>query len=236
MKDIPQGFPLGIKFNDDELINGMDVSSLIQITHCYHGGNYVVGHDTLYCNKPHYHIHFRAVKETSKNAMSTFRSNVIKKKFPHISNAFRFYTGQDLNDVDPNLWLAYAIKETQVAISGYSITDDIKVQAKSQLEIKRLKNIHSQKKANEQKEKTEFKTEMFNYVKDRYLGYCKDEELDVDKYGLNLTVIRRLLIKFLVEKDRFGSLKKHYIQAYTLEYLAKNGGYTEKDIEIYLGF
>lgn len=236
MKDIPVGFPLGIKVNAEELINGMDLSSIVQLTEVYHGGKYVIGYDTQYCEKPHYHIHFRAVKETSQNAMKTFRSNVIKKKFPHISRAFRLYAGQDLKDVNPDLWFAYCIKETQVEVSGYSITDDIKIQAKTQLEIKKLKNVHSQKKALEQKEKTEFKTDMFNYVRDSYVEYCKEEELDCDQYGLNKTAIRRLLIKYLVNHDRYGSLKKHYIQAYTLEYLAKNGGFTEKDIEIYLGF
>jgi len=235
-KNIKKGFPLGIKINEEELINGLSIDELIRLTECYHGNNYVVGKDTQFCQKPHYHIHFFSVKDTSLGAMKTFRSNVIKKNFSHISKSFRFYSGQDLENVDPNLWLAYCIKETQVKVSGHSITDEILILAKSQFQVKQMKDVHSQKKKIEQKEKMDFKQQMFEYVKANYTKYCKENDYE-DKYGnVCITAVRRLIIKYLREQDKYGSIVKFRIQQYTLEYLGKYCNYSEKDIDLFLGF
>lgn len=236
-KNIKKGFPLGIKVNDEDLIEGLTLEALIEITKVYHGDHYVIGHDTLYCQKPHYHIHFYSVKDTSVGAMKTFRSNVIKKKFPHISKSFRFYTGQDLEGVNPALWLAYCIKENLVSNSMLEITDEIRIQAKAQLQVKQLKDVHSQKKAIEQKEKQDFKEKMLEYVRHNYLDYIKQYPELETKYGnISPTVVRRLIIKHLVQENKFGSIKKHILQQYVLEYLVKNGEFTEADIEKFIGF
>lgn len=69
---IPKGFPLGIKVNQDELKEGLTLDKIIDLTKVYHGNHYVIGYDTLYVEKPHYHIHFLSAKETSENAMNFF--------------------------------------------------------------------------------------------------------------------------------------------------------------------
>lgn len=232
-KSIKKGFPMGIKVNDEELITDTMLDEIIELTECYHGGHYIIGHDTQYCQKPHHHIHWFAVKDTSEGAMKTFRSDKIKKKFPHISRSFRFYVGQDLPDAKPQLWLAYAIKETQVKVSGFSITDDILIGAKSQFEIKQMKQVHSQKKANEQKEKQDFKQKMLSYVFDNYMIYAKElKQEDLSEY--KMSIVRRLLLKFLMLEGKFGSMKKHFVQQYYLEFMIMYGGWDESDLEKFI--
>lgn len=239
-KDIKKGFPLGIKINVEEVISDTMIDELIALTKCYHDDKYVIGLDTLYCTKPHYHIHFYAAKDTTADAMKTFRSEKIKKNFPHISRSFRFYTGKDYTDVDPQLWIAYCIKEKLVKTSGHSITDEVKIQAASQLQVKQMKNVHSQKKSIDEKEKKDFKEKMLEYVFQNYTAYVKDNNLDGKKsasYGETcITAVRRLLIKYLRDEGKFGSLKKHFIQQYILEYCCKYSNFDEKDIETFLGF
>lgn len=236
-KDIPKGFPLGFKINEDELTNGLTIDKLIELTKCYHGDKYVVGKDTLYCDKTHYHIHFYSNKNTTKDAMKTFRTNKIKKEFPHIGKSFRFYTGQDLKDVNPELWLAYCIKETQVKVSGFSITDDILIQAKAQLQVKQLKNVHSQKKALDDKAKKDFKTQMLEYVRDKYSDFVKTgflKDAGFDNGVFQPRPVRALLIRYLKEQAKYGSLKKHFLDAYVLEFMCVYANWGEQEIEMYI--
>lgn len=135
IKEIVVGTPMGIKVNESELVNGLSLETLVEMTSCYHGGKVIIGKDTQFCEQPHYHIHWFSVKETSEGAIKTFRSNVIKKSYPHVSKSFRIYTGQQLDSADSNMWLGYCIKETLVR-SDYAITEEIKVCASSQLQLK----------------------------------------------------------------------------------------------------
>lgn len=234
-KNVKVGFPMGLKVNDDELINGLTLEELVDILTTYHGGSYVIGHDTKYCQKPHYHIHFFSVKDTSDGAMKTFRSDKIKKKFPHISKALRFYTGQDLKDANPNSWIGYAIKETQIKVSGLTITDEILIEAKTQLNIKMLKDIHSQKKEIEDKEKKDFRTKIMTYIRDKYNDYVREKFPDDFKSGIfEYRYVRLLLIKFLREEGKYGTLKKHYLDQYALQFMCEYDNWTEVDIEKFI--
>lgn len=214
-KKLPIGFPLGIKVNEEDLIHGMTVDSLIQLTKCYHGDTYVVGYDTLYVEKPHYHIHWFSVKETTEGAMKTFRSNVIKKKYPHISKSFRFYAGQDLPTADPGNWLAYCVKEKQIKVNNIEINDDILIQAKAHLEIKKLKKVHSEKKATEQKEKQDFKDKMFDYVSKNMPDY---QSIGTEFYCNEQMAFEVTCIAYLMELKKCGSMKKLFLGQYYLEY------------------
>lgn len=228
IKDVKLGDPMGIKVNDSELINGMTIQSLIELCQTYHGGKVIVGHDTLYCQQPHYHIHWFSVKETSEGAMKTFRSNVIKKKFPHISKSFRFYTGQDLPSAEKDIWLAYAIKETLVS-SDYSITEEIKVLAKSRFQIKQMKSVASEKKANDDKEKKDFREKMILSIKEDFEMYVPSgphQFNDFDK-------IKLLIIRYL-KQHRPTSLRRGIIDAYVIPCCIEIFGWDETQIYKYL--
>lgn len=214
-KKIPVGFPMGIKVNKEELINGLTITELIKLTECYHGGVCVVGYDTLYVEKPHYHIHWFSNKETTEGAMKTFRSNVIKKKYPHISKSFRFYTGQDLPSAEKDNWLAYCIKETLIEANNIEVTDKMKVEAKAHLELKKLKKVHSEKKVAEQKQKQDFKDQMFEYVMKNMPDY---QSVGTQYYGNEQMAFEVTCISFLILKAKYGSMKKIFLNQYYLEY------------------
>lgn len=226
MKDVPKGFPMGFKFNVEDNI---DIDKLLEISKTYHGDKYVIGRDDNYCDKQHYHIHFFCVKETSEGAMKTFRSNTIKKTFPNIGKSFRFYTGKDLPSADPNMWLGYAIKENLIKVSGLEITDDIVVTAKSQLQIKQMKKVKSEEIKVKDKEKKEFKDKMFEYVNKEVPYYAVGDLLD--KYDRPTEIAYKLLIvKYLKEQEKYGSMRRCFIDQYYLEYCCRYLEYTEKDI------
>lgn len=216
-KDIPIGFPMGIKINLFDLKEGLSLEKLIELTNSYHGGFYVIGYDTLYVEEPHYHVHWFAVKETSSGALKTFRTNVIKKSYPHISKSFRIYSGQDIPSAEPFRWISYCIKETCIKSEGIEITEEIQVQAKADLEIKKLKKVRSEKKTIEEKEKKDFKEKMFQFVlmnapdyQDKYGEFYGDEE----------TAVKVTIVQFLMDVNKFGSIKEHFLHQYYLEYKA----------------
>jgi hypothetical protein len=227
---IPIGFPLGIKVNQDELTEGLTLEKVIELTKVYHGNHYVIGYDTLYVEKPHYHIHFLSAKETSVNAMKTFRSNVIKKTFPHISKSFRFYTGQDLPSANVSNWFAYALKEQTQLISNIEVTEQMIIEAKSHLEVKKLKKIHSEKKSNDIKEKKEFKDKMYDYIKKTISNY--DDKGD-EYYGNEHLAFDVSCIKFLMDNEKYGSMKKLFLRQYYLEWKIKHSANRWTEIDIY---
>lgn len=214
----PIGSPMGIKVNDESLVNGLTLDALILLTQCYHGGKYVIGHDSLYVEKPHYHIHWLSVKESSEGALKTFRSNSIKKKFPDLAKSFRIYYAKDIPSADPMYWISYALKETVVTLRGYEMTEQMRIDCKSHLEIKRLKSIKSEKLANDQKEKRDFKDKMYAYVTmnlpdiHHVCGeyYCKEYE------AFCVTVI-----EYLASVEKYGSMKLTFLRQYYIEYKLK---------------
>lgn len=195
----------------------------------YHGGKYVVGKDTTYCNKPHYHIHFHSIKEISDGTLRTFRSEKFKPY--NVTKSFRLYFGQDLPSADPQLWLGYALKETQVLISGLSITDDIMAHAKSQLQIKQMKAVHSEKKKVDADEKKEFKEQMYEEVYKRYML-----NPHIDNYGM-VTYwprdIQPIIIDYLIEHNKVGSIKKHFYDSYYIGFMICKCNWKGKDIYEY---
>lgn len=225
MKDdgkIPVGFPMGFKFNVEDNI---DIDKLVAISQVYHGDKYVIGRDTNYCEKQHYHIHFFSAKVTSQGAMKTFRSNVIKKEFPQINKSFRFYAGKDLPSADPNMWIGYAVKEEFVRSSGLEITEDILVAAKSQMQIKQMKKVKSETIVNQEKQKKEFKDNLLAYVKEHLEKYMGDKEYEY---------IEECIVQFLMDNERYGSIKCGIIDTYYLMCVVKLKHWTSSQVLNYV--
>lgn len=224
---VPIGFPMGFKFNVEDNI---DIDKLLQISEVYHANKYVIGRDDNYCEKPHYHIHFFSAKLTSPGAMKVFRSNVIKKTFPHINKSFRFYLGQDLQSANSDFWLAYAIKETQIKVSGHSITDEMLISAKSHLQIKQMKQVKSESEKNKVKEKKEQKELLLKYVKENLDNY-------VPPSGKEITTeskILLLIMRYFKENEKHGSLRKGILDMYVVMCLDKILGYDEEMLMLYI--
>lgn len=232
-KKLPIGFPLGVKINEDELINGLTIDELIKITKTYHNDRYVVGYDTLYCEKPHYHIHFFSCKETSVGALKTFRTTNLKKKYPHISKAFRLYAGQDLPSANPENWLSYCIKETTFKVNNIEVSDSMIIEAKTHLEVKKLKKVHSEKKKVIENEKKDFKEKMFDYVKQNIQDYQDKEN---EYYGREQDAFFVSVIDYLETLGKYGSMKMFLLRQYYLEYKSKHSQerWTAKDILLYI--
>lgn len=217
VKNIPVGFPLGIKINLEDLSDELTLEHLVEQFKCYHQDKYVIGYDTLYVEKPHYHIHFLSAKDTSEGAIKVFRT-ALKKKYPHLPKSFRFYTGQDLPTANTQNWLAYCIKEKLIKANNIEVTDEMVIEAKSHLEVKRLKKIHSEKKVTEQKEKQDFKEKMFAYVLQHQPDY---QSVGTPYYANEQKSFEVTCIKYLIENNKYGSIKKIFLGQYYLEYKTK---------------
>lgn len=214
--DVKVGDPMGFKLLEEDC-RPDTLDKVLDALEVYHGGKYIVGKD-VNCGlvgKPHYHIHWFSVKDVKEGALKTFRSS-LGKKIPELTKGSRLGTGQDLPSADPNSWLGYAIKETQVKVSGYSITDEILVHAQSHLQLKAMKKVHGEKLQNQKKEKQEFKDKLLAYVKEELPRY------EIPSVHLNnfkssdYTKIKLLVIKYLKESQREGSLKRGLIDTYVM--------------------
>ena len=204
------GSPIGFKINlSDELI----LDDMINALKVYHGGKYVVGKDTSFGVTPHYHIHFLSVKNVTANALKAFRT-ALGKKTTYLTRSDKLYTGQDLPSADPERWFAYALKEEIIKIEGISHTPTLEVLRKSSFENKRQNKVYSEKKENEEKAKKDFKNKMLEYVKAKVHDY---EIPDLYKNTIGKQhIVRLLVIRFLMENEREGSLKKGIIDSYTM--------------------
>lgn len=235
MKDVKVGHPMGFKFNVEDNI---DIDKLLEISKVYHGDKYVIGRDDSYCQKPHYHIHFLCVKETSEGAMKTFRTNSIKKTFPNVTKSFRFYAGKDLPNADPEFWLAYAIKETQVKVSGFSITDEMLVAAKSHFQIKQMKQVKSESIEHEQKKKKEFRDKLFDWMDANTSTYLEKFTLPcykdgkkgvINKYDeINPKLYKMMMICYAKEQGK--TLLKFQIERYYIDYCSFRLNYDEEQM------
>lgn len=208
------GSPMGFKVNNEDLNDTLTLTVLIEALKVYHHGQYVVGYDTLFVDKPHYHIHWASAKSVAEGSIKVFRST-LGKKYPSLTKADKLYTGQDLPSANPIHWLAYAVKEEIVDLSTIPITDELKIIAKSCLENKRQQKVASEKYENIKKEKQDFKNKMLQYVQSRY------QEVEIplihQQSGFHKHyVIHSLVVKFLLEEEKYGSLKKHFIDSYVM--------------------
>lgn len=214
--NIPKGFPMGIKVNLDDLIEGLTIEKLIEVTQVYHNNCYIIGKDTSLCDKAHYHIHWFSAKDTTEGAMKTFRSNVIKKQFPHISKSFRFYTGKDIPDAQPICWYAYCIKEHFVSVSNQIFDEtELKIEAQVQNKNKHLKRIKSQDIQIKEQEKKDFKSKLFAFIKQNMPDW---QSHGTEYYADEYRAFSVTLIKFAIEESRFGIMKPMFLRQYYLEY------------------
>jgi len=183
--------PMGVKINCFEFKDDhTKLTDLIDLLKGYHKGLYVIGHDTTYCEQPHYHIHWWCEKEVSKGAVKTFRSTKIKG----YDRSLKFYLGQDLPSSDKTAWLGYAVKENVVDIGKYpdAICSQIQQAAAVQKEIKILKQVHSEKLKEKDKVKKELKDKLFDSIKEDQEAYNDDGTL----YGRSFGHIAPLFVKY----------------------------------------
>lgn len=211
IKDCSIGDPMGFKVNESPDLVLKDIIDALAI---YHGNCYVVGYDKSFVDTPHYHINWLCVKPVSESARKVFR-NSMGKKFPYLQKSDKLYTGEILPSADNDRWIAYAMKETLIEISGIELTENIKILAKSCFENKRQNKVYSEKKVNEEKEKKDFRNKLLSYVKLSYDSYEIPDMYKQNGFG-DAHKVKLLVIKFLKENQREGSLTKSHIDRYTM--------------------
>lgn len=223
------GDPMGFKLNESSNVN---LDELIDALKVYHGNCYVVGYDKSFIESPHYHIHWFAVKNVSESAVKTFR-NSLKNKFPNLTRSDKLYCGEELASANPNHWIGYCIKENLIKSVGIDITDEIKILSKSCFETKRQNKVYSEKKVNEEKEKKDFRKKMFDFVKKE----IDDKKLCVNEYDVieyDAKVVRIQIIKFFMENERWGSLKKHHIDTNLLFVMSRLCNWSPEDVDKFI--
>lgn len=210
IENVKVGDPMGFKLNGDD---NVVLNSVINALKTYHGDKYVVGYDTAFVDKPHFHIHFFSIKDVTANAIKVFR-NSLKTKIPELTRSDKLYTGQDIESGNKLKWIAYAIKETLVDTQGIDITDDIKILAKASFETKRQNKVYSEQKKNKDLEKKQFKEKMLEYIKENIDNYIIPEiyRIKISDYEK----VRLLVIKYLMTNGKEGSLKKGIIDTYVM--------------------
>lgn len=212
---VPIGRAMGIKINEEDLKDTFNLDTIVELTKKFHGGKYVIGYDTKYVEKKHYHIHFYTIKATTKPAMKTFRSNVFKKKDPLLSKSFRYYAGQDLENASPTYWLSYATKETVHRAVGVEITPEMDVERGTALEIKKLKKVKSESLADKDSKKKKAREDMYNYINARMGNYV--EKIEDKKYTEHSAFVE-LCCAYFMSVEKYGSMRLTFIRNYWLEY------------------
>lgn len=224
--------PLGLKVSQTTISDIDMLFKMADVMKSYHGGSYVIGRDSKYCDSPHYHIHFWSVKSVTKDALKVFKSKNLLKQF-NLKRSDKMYTGQDLPSADKLAWLGYALKEEIISVVGFS--DDIQSQiiqhAGVQLEIKKLKKIKSESIQEKEKEKKMFKDKMFDYIKTDYNAFCDKHENELlhkydTKNGIVIPsddryIIKCMIVQYLMDSDRYGSIRKVFIDNYYKEYCGR---------------
>lgn len=234
IQNVKVGDPMGFKVNVESISDEVVLSSLVASLSTYHGGQYVMGLDTMYCDKKHWHIHWFAKKEVTANALKVFR-NSLKKKYDCLGKADKLYTGQDLPSADKDYWIAYAIKEMNEPHGIWSTTDieitpRIKTLAASILESKRQKKVISEKKANEEKDKLDEREKMYAYVIQNLPDY---QSIGSDYYGDEQMAFECTVIKYKMTQSKFGCIKKHFLAQYYLEYKCHYAQEKWNELQVY---
>jgi hypothetical protein len=226
--------PIGFKINLTSLTDTVTLDCIIKSLETYHKGIYIVGKDTHMSldKKPHYHIHFWALRKVTTNALKTFRCEALKKKFDTLTRSDKLYTGQDLPNADPLRWYAYAIKEEFVTQSGLDDEiEELKKLALIEREFKKIKLVNSEKITEKNNVKKELKEKLFSYIQDEYRRIApqpNDDRFDsifntYEEYLMSHEYICNAIIRYYITHDMYGHLGKTIIERYYKEYLVKKG-------------
>nr|UOF81913.1 hypothetical protein [Cressdnaviricota sp.] len=223
---------VGLKINEDVLAKtGLTIKQIAEWFTPHHRGEYVIGRDSMFtAGKPHYHIHF--ITDSTESAVKAQKSKKLselkEKGIDTGGRTTKMYIPKEIDSADPEVFLAYATKETVVWRHEKYNNSSFDVKRNTQMEVKKLKHIHSQKQQIKQDEKKEFKDKMFDYIQENYDHYALENDYDIQQ--TNRTVIMLLMIKYLRENERYGSLQQRILENYYMEYFSKYLGKTDKDI------
>jgi hypothetical protein len=78
---------------------------------------------------------------------------------------------------------------------------------------------------------------MLDYVRQNYTDYVKDKYKDTQLFSpdkFEMKPVRTLVIRFLKDNEKYGSLKKHFIEQYVLQFMCVYGGWDEDDLEKFI--
>lgn len=238
--------PIGLKINFKTIhdLSGQSAFEVIELIAAemktYHKGRYVIGHDTLYCDQPHFHIHMWSDKKVTMDALKQFKAKKLREKY-NLTKSDKIYLGKDLPSADKLAWEGYACKEKMLIHHGYTefeISEILRL-AGTQLEIKRLRKIKSESLEHAQKEKQQFRDKMFNWIKDNYEDYVSKnrqqlsshvDESSLEYGGRMPFVVKAMIVQFLINNEKFNSLSTGIVNKYYMQFQYKVEGKTSIDI------
>jgi len=233
---------VGLKINKEVIdkITDISIKDVAEWFQPHHQGVYVIGLDSKYFgsskseNKPHYHIHFftDAKEEAVKTMKSKKLTDLKNKGYDTGGRTTKMYMPKDKEGSDPLVFIAYAIKEEVVWSHDSYKTEQMELLRKTQLEVKKLRSVYQSKEQEKKDSKREFKDLMYDHIKLEWSHYIQINPALMNQYGQvnNLETFRRLCIKYLMKEERYGSIKKCFIDIWYMEYLAKHLGGTEEEL------
>lgn len=235
---------VGLKINKDVVDKlNITIKDIADWFTPHHNGVYVIGLDSKYFgtgseSKPHYHVHF--FTDSKQEAVKTMKS----KKLSELKDigadtggrTTKMYIPKEKDGAEPLVFIAYAIKEEVVWCHQDYKTDQMELLRKTQLEVKKLRSVYQSKEQEKKDKKKDDKELMFEYIKENYTNFIANNEEFTNKYGEyhNHPIVIRLMIQYLVKENRYGSLKKVFLEMWFLEYSCKYLGKTDKDIYAFI--
>jgi len=233
---------VGLKINK-EVIDKMKDISVKDIADWFtphHNGCFVIGLDSKYFgsskteSKPHYHIHF--FTDSKEEAVKTMKSKKLadlkSQGYETGGRTTKMYIPKDKEGADPLVFIAYAIKEQVIWSHDSYKTEQMELLRHTQLEVKRLRSVYQSKEQEKKDTKKEFKELMYEFIKLNWSEYIQTNEGLINNYGEvdNIETFRRLCIKYLIQEERYGSIKKCFIDIWYMEYLVKYLGGNEENL------
>lgn len=189
----------------------------------YHNENYVLGCDRIYCDEPHYHLHFitdgNKFQENSIKSQKSTKLKAIKDLGADTGGRLTtLYFGKKIEGSDPLVWLAYALKEEIIYCPEIYKTPQFEGLRLAQLEVKKMSHIYRQKEDNKRLVKKELKDNVFDAIKG---------ELKTDP---TFDSVRIAILAVLAKMENFSHMRKNILDLWAMEYLYKNSLATPTDL------
>lgn len=214
---------VGLKVNVSDLTETLGITEILNLLKKHIDNDmYVVGYDTLFVDKPHYHIHFRSKSDPKQ--LTNWKQKNLK-----LGRACKLYHAKEYKSNDDNVWYGYAVKENIIEIGKNIDFDAVEVSRKVQMEIKTLKNHHTQKEKYKQEEKITFRNTLFKYIDENVKNNIIENQWGVFLVEFKPVVIT--IIQYGKENDRF--FIKAHLERYAIQYLHFRNYFTDEQLFSY---
>lgn len=128
--------------------------------------SYVIGHDTTFCTKPHYHIHFKT--QSKYDTITDFKSKHFKKQ-----PTTKLYCAKNYTDSNDDVWFAYPLKENIIEIGKTLDWKHLEPLAKVQREIKKSKYNYNERENHKRDQKRTERDILFEWITENWFKLAR---------------------------------------------------------------